>query len=105
MRQKLIDKINKLIDLGWELTASDTHRWCSSDGFYEVEFSLKKGDEKIYLHTESGDQDLEDNWSENNPQQIWVNDMIFYLDDGFDIEYALGTIDDYITTKKLKLKK
>jgi len=70
-------------------------RWCSCDGFYEVQFTLCKGDEEIYLHTECGGQDLEDEWSENNPQQVHVNDMIFYLDDGFYIEYALGMIDSY----------
>lgn len=95
MRQKLIDKITEFINNGWELVADDTHRWCSCDGFYEVQFTLRKDDEEIYLHTESGGQDLEDEWSENNPQQVNVNDMIFYLDDGFDIEYALGMINDY----------
>ena len=54
-----------------------------------------KDDDEIYLHTESGGQDLEDEWSENNPQQVNVNDMIFYLDDEFDIEYALRMINDY----------
>lgn len=98
MRQQLIDKITEYINNGWELIADNTHRWVESDGFYEVQFELHKGDDKIYLHTEIGGQDLEDEWSKNNPQQVSVNSMIFYLDDGFDIEYALGAlgvINDY----------
>lgn len=96
MRQQLIDKIREFVNNGWELVADDTHRWVSCDGFYEVQFTLRKGDEEIYLHTESGGQDLEDEWSENNPQQVYVDDIIFYLDDGFDIEYALSRINDYV---------
>lgn len=95
MRQKLIDKITEFINNGWELVADDTHRWVSYDGFYEVQFTLRKDDKEIYLHTETGGQDLEDKWSDKNPQQVYVDDMIFYLDDGFDIEYALGMINDY----------
>ena len=95
MRQQLIDKITEFVNNGWELVADDTHRWVSCDGFYEVEFTLRKDGEKIYLHTESGGQDLENEWSENNPQQVYVDDMIFYLDDGFDVEYALSMINDY----------
>jgi hypothetical protein len=62
----------------WTITADDTHRWVECDGWYEVEFELNTEIGDIYINTESGDQDLEDEWSENNPQEVSLDDCYLY---------------------------
>lgn len=65
------DFVNGLINYyGWTITAHDTHRWVSCDGFYEVEFELNTEIGDIYINTKSGGQDLEDEWSRSNPQIV-----------------------------------
>lgn len=62
----------------WTITADDTHRWVDTDGWYEVEFNVNTEIGDIYINTESGDQDLEDEWSENNPQGINLYDCYLW---------------------------
>lgn len=80
----VIELVDSLISkYGWKIMADDTHRWCESDGFYEVEFHLHTEAGEVYINTESGGQDLEDEWSDNNPQEISdIRDC--YLRDAFD---------------------
>lgn len=71
--KELIDFFDNLISIeGWEIIAHDTHRWVRSDGFYEVEFNIKTNipDFEIYIRTKCGDMDLQEMWSENNPQKV-----------------------------------
>ena len=74
----------------WYITADDTHRWVDCDGFYEVEFTLNTEIGKIYINTESGGRDLEEEWSENNPQQVGLCDC--YLNESWDWYYFLETL-------------
>lgn len=62
--EKLIFKYN------WTITASDTHRWVDSDGWYEVEFMMYTETGTVYINTESGDRELEELWSNDNPQEV-----------------------------------
>lgn len=43
-------------------------------GFYEVEFHLNTEIGDIYINTETGDRELEDEWSSNNPQIVELSD-------------------------------
>ncbi len=95
MEQELLKQIKNKISNGWELVADDTHRWVESDGFYELQFELHKDNHKIYLHTESGGQDLEDEWSENNPQQVSAETVTNIMTDDFDFKYALKNIAEF----------
>lgn len=62
--EKLIFKYN------WTITADDTHRWVDSDGWYEVEFMMYTETGTVYINTESGDRELEELWSNDNPQEV-----------------------------------
>jgi hypothetical protein len=83
--QTLSNIMYKLIDnYNFYIKADDTHRWIDPDGFYEVEFYLCHDDYKdIYLYTKSGDQSLEDEWSNNNPQKAELNDFLYIFDDSY----------------------
>jgi hypothetical protein len=63
---------------GFRVYANDTHRWCDTDGFYEVEFSLQNGNQYLYIHTECGNQSLEDKWSKNNGV-CYIADVVEYM--------------------------
>ena len=76
---KLKNKIEEKINNGWLLMVSDTHRWCKSDGFYEMRFFLKKEEKTIYLHSYQGGKDLEDCYSKNNPQEIPICDLLTFM--------------------------
>lgn len=85
------------------LTATDTHRWVESDGFYEVQFMIKfpnsdksEPDSGIFLHNESGGVDLENEWSKDNPREIQFSQLEKYLDDEWDINYAILQINDFL---------
>lgn len=76
---------------GWEIEADDTHRWVGSDGWYEVQFMLYTGNGSVYINTKSGDQDLEDEWSDSNPQTVSsIRDC--YLVSAWDWRYFLGDL-------------
>ena len=75
LENEISDFVRSLIyKYDWTITADDTHRWVECDGWYEVEFMLNTEIGDIYINTESGDQDLEDEWSENNPQEVNLED-------------------------------
>lgn len=77
--KEMEDFVNGLIyKYDWTITADDTHRWVECDGWYEVEFMLNTEIGEIYINTESGDQDLEDEWSENNPQDANLEDCYLW---------------------------
>ena len=59
---------NLISKYDWGITADDTHRWVESDGWYEVEFMLTTDFGEVYINTLSGDMELQEEWSENNPQ-------------------------------------
>lgn len=67
IRQYVEDLIFKY---NWTITASDTHRWVDSDGWYEVEFMMYTETGTVYINTESGDRELEELWSNDNPQEV-----------------------------------
>ena len=64
---------------GFRIYANDTHRWCETDGFYEVEFSLQNGNQYLYIHTACGNQYLEDKWSKNNGS-CYIADVLENID-------------------------
>ena len=66
--EKLFFKICKYLcyELGYTVYANDTHRWVDSDGWYEVQFTLYKDGKEIYINTQYGDRDLEEEWTNNN---------------------------------------
>ena len=73
----------------WTIIADDTHRWVETDGWYEVAFYLITDfTERIYINTESGDIDLQNDWSENNPQEV-DNIRECYMDTVWDWNYFL----------------
>ena len=75
LENEIFDFVMSLIyDYGWIITADDTHRWVDCDGFYEVEFELNTEIGDIYINTECGGRDLEDEWSKNNPQKVKLED-------------------------------
>ena len=75
LENEINDFVSSLIyKYDWTITADDTHRWVECDGWYEVEFMLNTEVGEIYINTESGDQDLEDQWSEDNPQDVHLCD-------------------------------
>lgn len=77
--KELEDFVGSLISkYEWTITADDTHRWVDCDGWYEVEFELNTEIGDIYINTESGGQDLEDEWSKNNPQEVNLEDCCLY---------------------------
>lgn len=65
---------------GFRVFAVDTHRWCETDGFYEVEFSLQNGIKSMYIHTATGNQTLEDKWSKNNGT-CYIADVLEHIND------------------------
>lgn len=98
IEQELLKKIEDKISDGWSLVANDTHRWVESDNFYEVQFELRKGGSKIFIHNESGGQDLEDEWSESNPQLVSAETVMNIMVDEFDFKYALKMIAEFNDT-------
>lgn len=79
LENEISDFVRSLIyKYDWTITADDTHRWVECDGWYEVEFMLNTEIGDIYIKTESGDQELEDEWSENNPQEVNLVDCYLY---------------------------
>lgn len=66
--EKLFFKICEYLcyELGYTVYANDTHRWVDSDGWYEVQFTLLNGEKEIYINTQYGDRDLEEEWTNNN---------------------------------------
>lgn len=79
LENEISDFVRSLIyKYDWTITADDTHRWVECDGWYEVEFMLNTEIGDIYIKTESGDQDLEDEWSENNPQEVYLENCYLY---------------------------
>lgn len=77
--KEMEDFVNSLIyKYDWTITADDTHRWVECDGWYEVEFMLNTEIGEIYINTESGNQDLEDEWCENNPQDVNLEDCYLW---------------------------
>lgn len=79
-----------------KIKAKDTHRYCECDGFYELQFNLilDAYPGGIYLHTVNSNQDLEDGWSDNNPQEVNITTVINFMDD-YDIAFALSEIDNF----------
>lgn len=91
LENEIKDFVNGLINqYEWTITADDTHRWVDTDGFYEVEFNLNTEIGDIYIHTECGDRDLEDEWSSNNPQEVELNDC--YLGKSWNWYYFLENL-------------
>jgi hypothetical protein len=92
--EKLKNLINHLIDkYHFHLIASDTHRWVSGDGFYEVQFTLFEPDNalEIYLTTTSGGQDFEDEWSsEESTITDWTSIELYFEEDN--AKYVLSQI-------------
>jgi hypothetical protein len=83
------------------LEADDTHRWVDTDGFYEVQFTIKfDNDKSIYLTTVYGGQTLQDEWSHANPQSVNYADFECMMDD-WDCEYALGRIREYFAENNI----
>lgn len=73
--KEIFEFFDRIIDNeDWKIIASDTHRWVSTDGFYEVQFEIETGlpDGEIYVTTKCGDWDLEEEWSKNNPQEVYT---------------------------------
>ena len=66
--EKIFFKICEYLcyELGYTVYANDTHRWVDSDGWYEVQFTLEKDGKDIYINTQYGDRDLEEEWTNNN---------------------------------------
>ncbi|MBP5454928.1 MAG: hypothetical protein J6Y37_00330 [Paludibacteraceae bacterium] len=54
----------------WRIEAEDTGRWFYLDGWYEVAFWLRTDVGDVYIKTESGGRELEELWSEDNPQDV-----------------------------------
>ena len=83
--EELINKLdNILYKLGSNLVARDTHRWIESDGWYELQISFQPchkdniddEDGEIYLITVYDyDGDLESEYSPNNPQIIYQDNL------------------------------
>lgn len=102
---ELIHKVCK--EYGGVLISTDTHRWVESDGFYEVQFMIKfpespdfkECESGIFIHNESGNQKLEDEWSKTNPREVKFEDFEKYMDEDFDIKYAIEQINDFLETK------
>lgn len=65
---------NLIFQNNWSIIAADTHRWVDTDGWYEVEFHLETDFGDVYINNVDGDKDLEDIWSENNPQPAVLSD-------------------------------
>lgn len=66
---ELVSFIDNIIsEENWDIVADDTHRWVESDGFYEVEFNLETPYGDVYINNKSGGRDLQDEWSDANPQ-------------------------------------
>ena len=102
LENEINDFVSSLIyKYDWTITADDTHRWVECDGWYEVEFMLNTEVGEIYINTESGDQDLEDQWSEDNPQDVHLCDC--YLGKTWDWYYFLENL--YETYEKYQNKK
>lgn len=107
-----IDIATELLEkIGGYIIADDTHRWVDTDGFYEVQFTLVLKEIEIYLGTVSGDSELQEAWSENNPQIVYnAADMLNTVSDIADVIDTLNTFisatynkNDYrFTTTNLK---
>ena len=56
------------VNKGYDIWAHDTHRWISTDGWYELEYELHRSDiENIYLTTYcSYEQSFEDEWKSDD---------------------------------------
>lgn len=96
VEDELVDFINGLIwKYNWRIEADDTHRWVETDGFYEVEFHLYTEKGSVYINNKSGDNDLQEEWSENNPQNLdTIADCYMYS--AWDWYYFLdGLIKEY----------
>ena len=98
------EKLGKMIDIikskfDCTIEADDTHRFVESDGFYEVQFTIRFENDYIYLYTKSGDSDLQDEWSPNNPQTVYWSDIQTELSLE-DCEYAISNIIDYYNYEK-----
>ena len=61
--------------------AHDTHRWISSDGWYELEYNLQDDNgTDVYLTTYSShEQDFEDDWSSEDGHHVTPGDL--YMND------------------------
>lgn len=100
IKYNLADEIGSLIDSlisqeDWEIIADDTHRWVESDGWYEVEFMLYTDFGNIYINTESGNSELQKQWSDNNPQNVSsIQDCYMYTI--WDWYYFLGNLLDEV---------
>lgn len=91
LESEIEDFVNGLINkYGWTITAHDTHRWVSCDGFYEVEFEMNTEFGDIYINTKSGGQDLQDEWSRSNPQNVELDKC--YLSGYWDWCYFLKNL-------------
>ena len=102
-KEKLKKILEKLIsDFDYKIEADDTHRWVKSDGFYEVQFELIKDDIKIFIHNESGNQNLEDKWSKNNPQIVTVTQTLNLMDYDFDCEYVINMLNEKLPKHIIK---
>ena len=100
IKYNLADEIGSLIDSlisqeDWEIVADDTHRWVESDGWYEVQFMLHTDFGNIYINTESGNSELQEQWSDNNPQNVSsIHDCYMYTI--WDWYYFLGNLLDEV---------
>ena len=75
LRDEIFNYIEKLMGkYNWSITADDTHRWVESDGWYEVEFMMTTENGEVYINTVSGDMELQEEWSKNNPQSASLCD-------------------------------
>lgn len=93
-----------------ELVATDTHRWVEPDGFYEVQFMIKFPqstdydyyESGIFIHNISGNQNLEDQWSKNNPQKVYFDAFSDDLTE-FDLTYAIEKIEEWAKENHVQL--
>ena len=72
LEQEIVEIVDKIIrENDWGIEAHDTHRWVETDGFYEVEFHLyTENDGQVFIQNKSGGRDLEEEWSDSNPQRV-----------------------------------
>lgn len=91
--EQLVNFIDGIInEEGWDIIADDTHRWVESDGFYEVEFNLSTPYEDVYINCKSGGRDLQDEWSESNPQYCHSIDECYLDERSWDWYYFLSEL-------------
>ena len=77
-------------DKGYRIYAHDTHRWISTDGWYELEYNLQDDNGlDLYITTYSShEQEFEDEWSSENGHDVSYSE-VYYSDFEWTPKYAL----------------